>query len=90
MSTQYIRGAWQDQTNILEHDGIIFGALRNVDVERVGHGSEEQAEPQAMLQDFRKETKPLDKPAFDLLVSGSSRSPFRKGVPCIQVVPFPK
>lgn len=90
MSTRYVRGAWQDQTNSLEHDGIIFGALRNVGVERVGHGSKEQVEPQAMSQDSRKGTKPLDKPAFDLLVWGSSRSPFRKGVPCIQLVPFPK
>lgn len=90
MSTLYVRGAWQDQTDTLDHDGIIFGALGNVSVGRVGHGYEEQVEPQAMSQDFRKGAKPLDKPVFDLLVLGSSRNPFRKGVPCIQVVPFPK
>lgn len=84
MNTQYIRGAWQDQTNILEHDGIIFGAPRNVGVERVGHGSEEQVEPQAKSQDSRKGAKPV----FDLLVLGSSGSPFGKGVPYI--VTFPK
>lgn len=84
MSTQYIRGAWQEQTNILEHNGIIFGAPRNVGVERVGHGSEERVGPQAKSQDSRKGTKAV----FDLLVLGSSRSPFGKGVPCI--VPFPK
>lgn len=88
MGTQYMRRAWQDQTNILEHDGIVSGALRNVGVERVGHGSEEQVEPQAMSQDSRKGTKPLDKSTFDLLVLGSSRSPFRKRVHGFKLSPF--
>lgn len=69
--------------------GSFFGSLRNVDVETAGHGPKEQVEPQAILQDSRKGTKTLSKPVFDLIVLGNSRSPFRRGFLCIQVVPFP-
>lgn len=61
-----------------------------MDVETEGHGPKERMDPQAMLQDSRKGTKTLSKPVFDLLVLGNSWSPFRRGVLCIQVVPFPK
>lgn len=45
LGTQHMRGTWQDQTNVLGRHGVIFGAPRNVDVERMGHGPEEQVEP---------------------------------------------
>lgn len=90
LGTQHMRGTWQDQTNVLRRHGVIFGAPRNVDVERVGHGPEVQVEPRVMSQASRKGVKALGKPLFDLLALGNSRSPFRREVPCIQVVPFPK
>lgn len=49
LGTQRVRGTWQDQTTALECDGVIFRALRNVDVERVGHGPKEHMEPGAVL-----------------------------------------
>lgn len=90
LGTQHMRGTWQDQTNVLGRHGAIFGAPRNMDVERVGHGPEEQVEPRAMSQASRKGAKALGKPLFDLLALGNSRSPFRREGPCIQVVPLPK
>lgn len=50
-----------------------------MNVERMGNGPTEQVEPQAMFQDSRKGTKVRDKPVFDWLLVGSSRSPFRRG-----------
>lgn len=40
-----------------------------------------------MSQDSRKGAKPLDKSTFDLLVLGSSRSPFRKTVHAFKLSP---
>lgn len=81
LGTQHKRGTWQDQTNILGRYGVIFGAPRNVDVERVDHGPKEQVKPRVMSQASRKGTKALGKPLFDLLALGNSRSPFRREVP---------